>query len=287
MYLEHFQLKERPFTTSPDPDFLFWGDTHSLAFTMLRYGVMTKAAISVLTGEIGAGKTTLLRELLRELSDDVEIGLLSNIQSGRGELLDWILSALGCATASGEGYVERFRQLQDYLIEAYASGRRVILIFDEAQNMDTGTLEELRMMSNINSEKDAILQIILVGQPQLRELLSKPELKQFSQRVAADFHLDALNKEEIGRYIEHRMNMVGAKWNVFTRPAINLIYKATGGVPRLINILCELCLYAFAADQKVVDEDLLREFLSSARSRGLYEQFQPLGTTSAQISAVL
>ena len=286
MYEAFFGLRGRPFLTGPDPDFLYWAETHTLAFTMLRYGLMTRAPISVVTGEIGAGKTTLLRQLMREIPHDLEVALISNMQANRGELLQWILTALG-QPADDKPYVAMFRQLQDHLIDAYAAGKRVVLIFDEAQNLTVDTLEELRMLSNINSEKDELLQIILVGQPQLRALLAKPELVQFSQRISADFHLEPLDATEVTAYIQHRLSVAGAKWRIFPERTCELIHCATRGIPRLVNILCDLCLvYGFSAEQKVIEEPLLRELLAGARRRGLYEQFSPQDDTPKLVRRV-
>lgn len=277
MYEELYELRARPFLTVPDPDFLCWTEAHTLAFTMLRYGVMTRAPITVVTGEIGSGKTTLLRQLMRELPDDLEIGLISNAQANRGELLQWVLMALDQPVMEGESYIKLFRRLQDHVIDAYAAGRRVVLIFDEAQNLGVETLEELRMLSNINADKDELLQLILVGQPQLRELLSRPELTQFTQRIASDFHLEPLSVDEVERYIQHRLEVAGARWRIFPRRTCELAHRASRGVPRLVNILCDLCLvYGYAANVKVIDEGLMREFLAGARKRGIYTQFSPL-----------
>ena len=279
MYEEFYDLTARPFLTVPDPDFLYWTENHTLAFTMLRYGLMTHAPITVVTGEIGAGKTTLLRQLMRELSDDLEIALISNAQADHGRLLHWILSALGQPIPE-ESYIHSFRRLQDFVIESYANGRRVVLIFDEAQNLGAETLEELRMLSNINADKDELLQIVLVGQPQLRDLLGRPELVQFAQRVSSDFHLEPMGAEDVERYIQHRLEVAGARWRIFPERTCELVHQATRGVPRLVNILCDLCLvYGYAAGVKVIDEGLLREFLAGARKRGIYRQFSPLDDT--------
>ena len=240
MYLEFFRLRARPFMTAPDPDFLFWAEQHEMAFTMLRYGLLTRAPIIVLTGDIGAGKTTLLRQMLRELPVDLDVGLISNMQSGRGALLQWALAALGQPIDDGESTVRMFQRFQKHLVDAYATGRRVILVFDEAQNLGVDTLEELRMLSNINSEKDELLQIVLIGQPQLRGLLARPDLVQFAQRISADFHLESLNREEVEQYIDHRLTVAGATWRIFPSRTSALVYEATRGVPRLINILCDL-----------------------------------------------
>ncbi|MEX2518719.1 MAG: AAA family ATPase [Paracoccaceae bacterium] len=274
MYESFYGLKERPFLTLPDPEFLFWSDNHVMAFTMLRYGVMTRAPLTVITGDVGAGKTTLLRKLLRELPEDVTTGLVSNMQEGRGELLHWVMMALDQPFDANESYVSLFKRFQDFVIAAYAAKRRVLLIFDEAQNLGVKSLEELRMLSNINADKDELLQIILVGQPELRELLARQELRQFSQRISSDFNLGPLGKSETVKYIRRRLNIAGAETEIFPTRTCEMIHDATGGVPRLINILCDFCLlYGYSAERHVIDEDLLNEFLESARIRGIYNQF--------------
>jgi len=276
MYEEFYGLTERPFLTVPDPDFLYWSDNHLMAFTMLRYGVMTRAPITVITGEIGAGKTTLLRHLLKELPDDLTVGLISNMQEGRGDVLHWAMMALD-QPFDDESYVKIFRRFQDYLIDCYARGRRVLLIVDEAQELSIKALEELRMFSNINSDKDELLQILLVGQPQLREKLASPELVQFAQRISSDFHLGPLTAEEVAQYIPHRLAVAGATWKIFSDRTCELIHEATGGVPRLVNILCQLCLvYGFSYERKVIDEELLRQFLDGAKRHGIYRHFTPV-----------
>ncbi len=204
IYTEHFGLTERPFTLLPDPDFLFWSEEHSRAYAMLEYGMLTHAPITVITGEIGAGKTTLIRYLLRNLPEEFTVGLVSNAQGNRGELLHWVLMALGVQADMNASYVQLFAQFQDFLIEEYAAGRRTMLIFDEAQNLSLETLEELRMFSNINADKDELLQLVLVGQPELRDLIAQPRLVQFAQRVAAEYHLPGLSAEAVRACIEHR-----------------------------------------------------------------------------------
>ncbi|MBY8978144.1 AAA family ATPase [Rhodobacteraceae bacterium NNCM2] len=277
MYEEFYGLKERPFQVVPDPAFLYWSEAHLMAFTMLRYGVLSASPLTIVTGDVGAGKTTLLRQLLEEFPNDLVAGLISNIQPGKGELLEWALMAF--EQPYGGGHVERFQRFQDFVIDTYASGRQVALIVDEAQNLDTDQLEELRMLSNINAEKDQLLQIILVGQPELRELLARPELRQFAQRITSDFHLEALKGVEVHGYIERRLAIAGAEWEIFPAATTELIAHATRGIPRLINVLCDLCLvYGYASDRRVIDQDLLREFMASTERNGIFNQFTPLGS---------
>lgn len=255
IYTNFFGLTERPFSLVPDPDFLFWSDAHLRAYTMLEYGILTRAPITLITGEVGAGKTTILHHLLKSLDDDISVGLIANANGGRGELLRWVLQALGQPTEAGDTYVDLFGRFQQFLIDTYATGGRVILIFDEAQNMSRESLEELRMFTNINANKDELLQLVLVGQPELRDMISRPDLEQFAQRVSSAFHLKAMDAETVSAYIAHRMAVAGAHDEVFEDDACAAIYKNTGGVPRLVNQLCDLCLvYAFTAGARQVSQ---------------------------------
>src|SRR4029078_9990564 len=190
MYEAFYQLREKPFSILPDPDLIYWGRMHSMAFTMLEFGVMNNAGFTVITGEIGSGKTTLVRHLLKILNPNMTVGLISNSPQGREELLQWILLALGQPFEGN--YPKLFKQLHDFLYGQFAANRRTILIIDEAQNLEPEALEHLRMISNINAAKFQTLQLILVGQPQLRDLLLAPKLHQFAQRISSDFHLRPL-----------------------------------------------------------------------------------------------
>ena len=253
IYTQHFELKERPFTLLPDPDFLFWSPAHQRAFTMLEYGTLTGAPITLITGEVGAGKTTLLHHFLKSLDDNIKVGMISNAHGSRGELLRWVLMALDQPASNEATYVDLFDQFQEYLIKEYAAGNRVLLIFDEAQNLSQESLEELRMFTNINSNKDELLQLVLVGQPELREIVQQPSLRQFAQRVASSFHLNTMDEGTTLAYIGHRLKKAGAARNLFTESASRLVHKNTHGVPRLVNQLCDLSMvYAFAKNQKTV-----------------------------------
>lgn len=262
VYTSYFGLKERPFTLVPDPDFLFWSANHRRAFAMLEYGLVTRAPITLITGEVGAGKTTLLHHLLRSVEDDVRIGLIANAHGDRGELLRWVLLALGQQAPPMAGYVDLFGQFQTFLIEEYAAGRRVILIFDEAQNLSRESLEELRMFTNINSNKDELLQLVLVGQPELRDTIRRPDLTQFAQRVAASFHLPEMDAPMVRAYIRHRLRIAGAESDIFSAAACDLVWEASGGVPRLVNQLCDLALvYAFTRNVQRVARSTVQQVL--------------------------
>lgn len=262
LYNDHFGLRERPFSLLPDPDFLFWSPAHRRAYTMLEYGILTCAPITLITGDIGAGKTTLVQHLLKTIDERVKIGLISNAHGSRGELLRWVLMALGQKAPHDATYVDLFAAFQAHLIEEYAGGNRVILIFDEAQNLSRDALEELRMFTNINANKDELLQLVLVGQPELRDIVRRPDMRQFAQRVAANFHLSAMDGPTVRAYIAHRLKVAGSDRNVFSRAATDLIHKVTGGVPRLVNQLCDLSMvYTFTKNQKIIMSQTVQRVL--------------------------
>jgi type II secretory pathway predicted ATPase ExeA len=268
MYERHFGFTTKPFSLAPDPSFLYPSRQHAMAMTMLEYGLESQAPFSLLTGDIGSGKTTLVRRLLRELGDRVAVGLVSNTHSHFKSLHGWVLSALG-VTADGSSEVAQYEALVRFLVNEYAKGRRTLLIFDEAQNLSMDVLEELRLLSNVNSERDLILQILLVGQPELREKLLRPQLRQFAQRVSVDFHLRALDLNEAHAYINHRLEVAGGSPTIFSPQAVAYVYLQSQGVPRLMNQLCDFALlYAFADGRTDVDGELMRQVVRD-RSSGV------------------
>jgi general secretion pathway protein A len=261
MYVAYYGLREKPFTILPDPDLIYWGSMHRMAFTMLEFGVKNNAGFTVITGAIGSGKTTLLRFLLKKLSANVTMGMISNSPQGRLELLQWILMAFS-QPFDGD-YPTLFKRLQDFLYRQHASRRRTILIIDEAQNLGLEALEHLRMLSNINADKDQILQLIIVGQPQLRDLLLDPQLHQFAQRISADFHLQPLKESEVANYIAFRLKAAGAERIMFTLDAAAKIAEASGGIPRMINILCDTALvYGFANGLQTISSELVSDVIA-------------------------
>ncbi|WP_428515112.1 ExeA family protein [Roseovarius sp.] len=262
LYADFFGLSERAFTLLPDPALIYWSKAHRNAYTILDYGILSRAPITVITGEIGSGKTTLMQHLLKNHKERITVGLISNAQGGRGELLQWVLNSLSVEVSNDSSYVQNFQALQDFLIAEYAADRRVVLIFDEAQNLSTEGLEELRMLTNINANKDELIQLILVGQPELRDVIASPNMKQLAQRVAASFHIPAMDDENVKQYIRHRLQSVGGHGDEFTDAACSMVYKHTGGVPRLINRLCDVAmLYAWSKEEKTVTEDILKSVL--------------------------
>ncbi|SDX00393.1 Type II secretory pathway, component ExeA (predicted ATPase) [Thiocapsa roseopersicina] len=252
MYEAFFELREKPFSLLPDPGFLYLSQKHQEALTLLEYGLLNQAGFIILTGEIGSGKTTLMRYLLDRLDRDVTIGLISHTHQSLGDLMDWICQAfdIQAATSAKRDLHQAF---VDFLIDQYAAGKRVLLIVDEAQNLGLDKLEELRLLSNINADKDLVLQLMLLGQPQLRDLLQRAELEQFVQRVAASYHLGRLDASETEHYIYHRILIAGGKYKIFDRGACHAIHHYSKGIPRLINLLCDTALvYAYGASEKTV-----------------------------------
>jgi type II secretory pathway predicted ATPase ExeA len=266
MYLRYFNFSTKPFAMNPDPAFLFPSEQHARALTMLEYAIESQAAFCVLTGEIGSGKTTLVRHLIRTLGSNLSVGLISNTHEHFRSIHPWVLSAFGIV-ARDSSEIAQYEALTEFFIREYGKGRRTLLIFDEAQNLSIQTLEELRLLSNLNSEEDVALQTLLVGQPELRLKIAQPELKQFSQRVAVDFHLRSLSSSETEAYIRHRLTTAGGSDTIFQAAAIAYIHRLAGGIPRLVNRLCDLSLvYAFADRCERIDVALVAQVLQDANN---------------------
>jgi general secretion pathway protein A len=275
MYERHFGFTVKPFALTPDPAFLYPSRQHAMALTMLEYGLESQAAFSLLTGDIGSGKTTLVRRLLRQLGDQVVVGLISNTHAGFKSIHGWALSALGIAP-SDDSDIALYEALVDSFVHEYSKGRRTLLIIDEAQNLCVEALEELRLLSNVNSEKDLVLQILLVGQPELRVKLARPELKQFAQRISVDFHLKPLDRKETHAYIQHRLAIAGRNTALFLPEAIELMHERTHGVPRLLNQLGDFALvYAFADGRASIDADLVAQVVRDRDSGRRYRRLKP------------
>lgn len=270
MYESFYGLKEKPFTILPDPGYIYWGRNHSLAYSMLEYGIMNFAGFTVITGEIGCGKTMLIRHLLNKVDDDLTVGLLSNMFDDGSDLLQWILMAFD-QPFEEKSSIALFSQFQKFLIEQYGKKQRVILIVDEAQNLGAKTLERLRMLSNINADKDQLLQLILVGQPQLKDLLKRPELVQFSQRVSSDFHIKPLDLEDVEKYISHRVTVAECGRKLFSDEACEKIFRASRGIPRLINIICDTALiYGFADEEDMISAATIEKVVEDKEEYGIF-----------------
>jgi type II secretory pathway predicted ATPase ExeA len=259
MYLEHYGLCAKPFSLIPDPAFLYLSAQHSIAYHTLEYGLLEQAGITVISGEVGAGKTTLLRYLLdQHREDELVVGLMANTQEDTGkQLMKWI--SLAFNLPHGGGKVRLLQDFQHFMINNYAAGKTTVLIIDEAQNLTLKALEELRLLNNINSYEDELFKIVLVGQPELLDTLTRPELSQFAQRVTLEFHLHGLGVMDTVRYIQHRLKVAGATSEIFDKAAMYAIFYVAGGVPRLVNSLCDFTLlYGFSHGKTRLDvEDIL------------------------------
>jgi type II secretory pathway predicted ATPase ExeA len=277
VYETFYGLHAKPFAVAPQADFLFLGRQHRMALSLLRYGVVSNGLISVITGEIGTGKTTVARYLLRYLKGDVTVGLVSNTRADFLELLQWILLAFAL-DHRGKDPVALYQTFEQFLREEHARRRRVVLIVDEAQNLSPDALDGLRMLSNVNADGFVALHLLVLGQPQLREVLRRPEHAQFAQRVTADLHLEPLDPAETGAYIAHRLEVAGrapGRPPLFEPRAVELLHAESGGIPRLVNLLCDKALvYAFAAEKPAVDADTVDEMLRDKRAQGgwLFQQ---------------
>ena len=255
MYESLYGFREKPFVLHPDPYFIFWSEEHKQAYAMLEYGIINSVGFTVITGEIGSGKTTILRHLLDQIDQSVTVGLLTSTKIRDSELLQWIMMAFG-QEFENLSNVRLFNDFQRFLIDSYAANNRVILIVDEAQNLDASSLEELRMLSNINADGIQLLQTILIGQPQLRQILNDPSLVQFSQRIGSDYHIKPLSAGEVGEYIHHRTFMAGVSDKIFSDEATRAVARASAGIPRIINLICDAALvYGFAASQKLISAE--------------------------------
>ncbi len=273
MYESFYGFNEKPFSLLPDPGFLFPCKKHYMALTMLQYGLMNQSGITVITGEVGSGKTTLIRKLLSEIDDNISVGLISNTHESFGDLLQWVSMAFNL-DHKGKDKVALYDAFVAHVINEYANSKRTVLIIDEAQNLSPTVLEELRMLSNINADKDQVLQLILVGQPELRKTLCRQDLRQFAQRVSADYHLSPLQLDEAIGYIRHRLKVAGGSEELFELDACKLIWKYTGGIPRLINTICDTALvYAYADQLPSVSRRLAAEVIIEKQKGGIFPVF--------------
>lgn len=269
MYESYFGFNEKPFSLLCDPAFFYRSKSHGQASAVLSYGLLNQAGFTVITGPVGIGKTTLIRSALRELPEDVSVGVISNTHPNMGNLLQWALLAFQ-QNYKSESKVELYDWFLQFLNSEHAAGRRVVLVIDEAQNLSPEDLEELRILSNINAEKNQILQLILVGQPQLRDMLGDPALLQFTQRVAADFDVQPLDQNETTNYIFNRCRVAGVDRGLFTYAAAELVYYASRGVPRVINVICDTALvYAFGAQENFVSEETVARVVQDRKDSGL------------------
>lgn len=261
MYLEHFNLSKRPFSITPNPLFLFMSECHREALAHLLYGLGEGGGFVQLTGEVGTGKTSLCRCLLEQVPDNVDLAVVFNPKVTAYELIAAVCDELRIQYDETDGSIKKLTDvLNEYLLEAHARGRRTVLIIDEAQNLSPDVLEQVRLLTNLETPTQKLLQIVLIGQPELRTLLQREDMRQLAQRVTARYRLEPLSREETGAYIKHRLHISGATRRIFKKSAVDRVYKLSGGIPRLINVLCDRALLgAYTEGKSQVDRKVIRQ----------------------------
>jgi general secretion pathway protein A len=269
MYEKFYHLRQKPFQLTPDPVFLYKSEKHCNALTYLEYGLSENVNIVVLTGEVGSGKTTTARYILNQLDDQLDPAMITNTNLSADELLRLIQHTFGIAGVNLDKAAVIDAIHRD-LLERHEAGRHALLVIDEAQNLNAEVLEELRMLSNFQKERFALLQIMLVGQPELLLTLRKPSMRQFSQRVAVHYHLTALGREETGAYIDYRLQIAGGDKGVFTPGAVDMIFSRSGGIPRSINLLCDAALvYGFVDETSRITQDIISQIIDDRLGVGI------------------
>ncbi|MDX1604634.1 MAG: AAA family ATPase [Candidatus Competibacterales bacterium] len=259
MYASHFGLRERPFSLTPDPDYLYLGPGHQEALAHLLYGLRENGGFVLLTGEIGTGKTTLIRALLQQCPADVDIALCLNPRLDPDEFLATLLDELGIPAARETGFKARVDALNRHLLQAHGAGRRTVVILDEAQQLSPAVLEQIRLLTNLETARHKLLRMVLVGQPELRELLARPGLRQLDQRITARCHLAPLDRRQSRDYLRHRLAVAGGRPDLFRAAALRLIHRRAHGLPRLLNVIADRALLgAYARDRARVGPGIAR-----------------------------
>jgi len=258
VYTEFFGLNEKPFAITPDPRYLYMSARHTDALAHLVYGISESGGFIQLTGEVGTGKTTLIRSLLEQMPEKADIALILSPQLTTLEFLQTIAEELGCPVPQERTVKALIDALNAHLLKVHSEGRRVVLIVDEAQTLSPELLEQVRLLTNLETAKQKLLQIILIGQPELRDLLDRPDMRQIAQRVTGRYHLEPLNADDTATYVSHRMRVAGAQRDVFSKAALRGLYRRARGIPRLINVIADRALLAaYTQDRHAVDRKLV------------------------------
>jgi general secretion pathway protein A len=259
VYTDFFGLNEKPFAITPDPRYLYMSARHTDALAHLLYGISESGGFIQLTGEVGTGKTTLIRSLLEQLPEKADIALILSPQLTTIEFLQAIIDELHCAPSEERTVKAQIDALNAHLMEAHAAGRRVVLIVDEAQTLSPELLEQVRLLTNLETAKQKLLQIILIGQPELRDVLDRSDMRQIAQRITGRYHLEPLTKLDTQAYVEHRLRVAGAQRDLFTRDAVRALHRCSRGIPRLINVIADRALLAgYTRDRRTIDGGLVR-----------------------------
>ena len=276
MYETFYALTQRPFTITSNPSFLFLSPRHKEALAHLTYGIKERVGFIEITGEVGTGKTTICRALLNQLDSTTKTAFIFNSNLSELQLMQTIVEDLGIKTdAKNKGAL--FAVLNRFLIEQLLLNNNVVVIIDEAQNLSLRLLEQVRMLSNLESENEKLIQIVLVGQPELRKKLNMPQLRQLRQRIAVRYHIQALSREEVSEYISHRLRLSGAdkRAPIFEEKAIDEIFKYSGGIPRLVNIVCNKALLTgFVMEERLISEEIVKQCIAEIEGKPIYEYHQ-------------
>src|ERR1700752_4897003 len=289
MYLSFFGLNEKPFAITPDPRYLYLSERHAEALAHLMYGINEAGGFVQLTGEVGTGKTTIVRSLLAQAPKNAEIALILNPRMTPPEFLLTICEELGVGVPDGSS--GRLKDLVDilggYLLRAHGEGKRVVLVVDEAQNLSPEVLEQVRLLTNLETNTQKLLPIILIGQPELRDLLARNELRQLAQRITGRYHLNPLSREETAAYVRHRLRVAGATTDIFSPGALSAVFRLSAGVPRVINVVCDRALLgAYSTDRHRVTAALGRSAATEAFGRRLPPYWLPWAATVVVAVAV-
>jgi general secretion pathway protein A len=288
VYTEFFGLNEKPFAITPDPRYLYMSARHTDALAHLIYGISESGGFIQLTGEVGTGKTTLIRSVLERLPEKADIALILSPQLTTLEFLETILQELHCAAPAERTVKAQIDALNAELMRAHADGRRVVLIVDEAQTLSPELLEQVRLLTNLETAKQKLLQIILIGQPELREVLERPEMRQIAQRITGRYHLEPLRREDTRAYVNHRLRVAGASRDIFTRRAIGALYRHSRGIPRLINVIADRALLAaYTQDRRDVDAKLVGKAAAEVFGVRRSAPWWPAVTAAAGLAAVV
>ena len=271
MYSKFYNFREKPFNLVPNPAYLFLSSKHNNALTFLEYGLSEKVGFVMLTGEIGIGKTTLVRHLLNKIESEMDVAVIFNTNLAATDLIKAILTEFEVDYDDAIPKTKALKILYEFLIQRYAKKRKVLLIIDEAQNLAVEVLEEIRMLSNLQTDDEMLLQIMIVGQPELREKVSRPGLEQFAQRIAVSYHLSSMTLEETGEYIAYRLRKAGGSADLFSTAAIEKVFELSAGIPRTINLLCDASLvYGYADERKIIDVDIVDQVVEEKGGVGIF-----------------
>ena len=285
MYLDYFGLTERPFSIAPDPQYLYMSGRHKEAMAHLSYGLTQGGCFIVLTGEVGTGKTTLCRNLLNDLPESVDVALILNANINKQELLQTVCDELGVSYKENYSQKQLLDQIYQHLLVKFADNRQTVLIIDEAQHLKPEVLEQLRLLTNLETNTKKLLQVILIGQPELQQLLQRRDLRQLAQRITARYHLLPLTKLELNQYVQHRLSVAQCTRSLFSKSAISALHKISKGIPRVVNLLCDRALIiAYGKNDTVIGRKIIQQ--AAVEALGDVDVREPVWHLPAKVAAI-